>query len=57
MTVEKSKGLSAQQLEALLKSLIEKAEKLKGEVMVFELANIVQVSFFKPTIKTYKMRI
>lgn len=45
MTVLKSKGLSTQQIETLQNNLTRQAERLKGEVMVFELATCVQVTY------------
>lgn len=42
--LEKSKGLSVQQVVQLQSELEYLAEELKGEVMIFELAQHVQVS-------------
>lgn len=45
MEVLKSKGLTTQQVETLKHNLTRQAERLKGEVMVFELATFVQVTY------------
>jgi hypothetical protein len=42
--LEKSKGLSVQHIVQLQSELESLAEELKGEVMIFELAQHVQVS-------------
>lgn len=47
MDITKSKGLTNNQVEMLLRNLNVQAENLKGEVMVFELASFVQVKVIK----------
>ncbi|XP_017089364.2 eIF-2-alpha kinase GCN2 isoform X1 [Drosophila bipectinata] len=42
IVLEESKGLSDQQLEALLSQLQTQSEELRGEVMIYELAQTVQ---------------
>jgi eukaryotic translation initiation factor 2-alpha kinase 4 len=56
LTIEKSKGLSDVQLRSLLEELNKLSSNLKGEVMIFELAQHVQ-SFLhqnnKPGFKSF----
>ncbi|KAF4527599.1 hypothetical protein B566_EDAN015153 [Ephemera danica] len=56
LSLEKSKGLSTQQVKKLSEELDELAEELKGEVMIFELAQHVQkylLAFNKPGFQSF----